>query len=115
MKKYFDLLLDLLELESQDWYDEILDIIEKNKDKKIEFYHQYWFIFEWYHKLLKKEISPEEFLQIWDITSNIILDLDKLDSISFLKSNPKLDFENIYIFDSLAEWIVDKLGNIYYY
>jgi len=46
MEKYFNLLLDLLNIEQNTNYSKILDIIQKNKDKKIFFYHQYAFIFE---------------------------------------------------------------------
>jgi hypothetical protein len=41
MEKYFNLLLDLLDIVQNQNYLKILEVIEKNKDKKIYFYHQY--------------------------------------------------------------------------
>jgi hypothetical protein len=46
MIKYFELLLDLLEIENKDSYIEIAKIIESNRNKKVKAYHQYFFIFE---------------------------------------------------------------------
>lgn len=114
MNKYFTLLLDLLEIPENQKYIKILDIIEKNKDKNIQFFHQISFAFQWYQYLLNQKITPEEFLQIWDICSCQKLDNKKQDSISFLKSNPVLDENNIYIFDSLAKWIVAEQRNVFY-
>ena len=114
MEKYFNLLLDLLNIEQNTNYSKILEIIQKNKDKKIFFYHQYAFIFEWYQKLLNQELSLEEFLQIGDIDSKFKIDSQKIDSISFLQNKPKIDPNSIYIFDSLAQWILSEQKNIYY-
>jgi hypothetical protein len=41
MEKYFNLLLDLLDIPQNQNYPKILEIIEKNKDKQIHFYHKY--------------------------------------------------------------------------
>jgi len=114
MEKYFNLLLDLLDIVQNQNYLKILEVIEKNKDKKIYFYHQYWFLFQWYQDLLNQKIFPEDFLQIWDINSEIKIDLKKQDSISLIKSNPILDKNYIYIFDSLAEWLLAEQGNVFY-
>ncbi len=114
MEKYFDLLLDLLDIPQNKNHFQILEIIEKNKNKQIYFYHQYGFIFQWYQDLLNKQISPEDFLQFWDIDSKIKIDLKKLDSISLLRSDFDLDKNSIYIFDSLAEWIIAEQGNVFY-
>jgi hypothetical protein len=40
--------------------------------------------------------------------------LKKQDSISLIKSNPILDKNYIYIFDSLAEWLLAEQGNVFY-
>ena len=114
MTKYFELLLDLLEIENKDSYVEISKVIESNKDKKLKVYHQNFFIFEWYKDLLDWKLAPEEFLQLGDMDSKLRFDLDKLDSITFLQSNPKLDDDTIYIFDSLSEDIIDPKDNVYY-
>lgn len=114
MIKYFDLLLDLLEIEKSDKYHKVAEIIWQNISRDIQVYHQYAFVFLWYYKLLKWEISQEEFLQLWDFQSKILYDTKKLDSISFLKTNPVLDDDKIYIFDALAEWIISEKDNVYY-
>jgi len=114
MEKYFNLLLDLLEIKQNQNYSKILKIIQKNKDKKIFFYHQYSFIFEWYQKLLNQELALEEFLQIWDIHSKLKIDSKKIDSISFLQNKLKIDPNSIYIFDSIAQWFLSEQANIFY-
>lgn len=114
MEKYFNLLLDLLEIKQNQNYSKILKIIQKNKDKKIFFYHQYSFIFEWYQKLLNQELALEEFLQIWDINSKLKIDSKKIDSISFLQNKLKIDPNSIYIFDSIAQWFLSEQANIFY-
>ena len=114
MTKYFELLLDLLEIHDKDPYIEIAKIIEGNTDKKLKVHHQYFFIFEWYRDLLDWKLSPEEFLQLWDINSKLRFDSKKLDSISFLQSNPDFDDDTIYIFDSLSDWIIQPRENVFY-
>ncbi len=114
MIKYFELLLELLDIQNKETYKEIEKIIEKNPKVKFEFYHQHAFVFEWYHQLINWEISEDEFTQLWDFQSKIKLNPNKLDSISFLKSNPKLDSESVYIFDSLAKGLVEESANIFY-
>jgi len=114
MIKYFELLLDLLEIENKDSYVDIAKVIESNKDKKLKAYHQYFFIFEWYKKLLEWNMELEEFLQLWDMWSSLRFDYNKPDSITFLQSSPKLDRDTIYIFDSLSEGLVELMENVYY-
>lgn len=114
MRKYFELQLDLLDIPNKKEYLNIADIIEQNLKSKFEIYHQYAFIFEWYQKLLNWEITEEEFTQLWDFQSKIKLNPNKLDSISFLQQSKKLDSDTIYIFDSLAKWIVEESNNIFY-
>lgn len=114
MIKYFELLLDLLDIEKTQEYLQVADVIEKNIEKDICVYHQYSFLFLWYHKLLKNEISVEDFLQLWDFQSKIGFDERKMDSISFLKWNPSLENNSIYIFDWLAKGIISNQENVYY-
>ena len=114
MIKYFELLLDLLEISDKDLYIEIAKIIEKNTDKKLQVYHQYFFIFEWYRDLLDWKLSTEEFLQLWDIDSKLRFDSEKLDSISYLQTNPDFNNDTIYIFDSLSDWIIQARENVFY-
>lgn len=116
MIKYFQLLLDLLEVDEakRDLYTDIAKKIEFIPDSNLICYHRYAFVFEWYQKLIKWEITEDEFTQLWDFKSQSLLDIQKKDSISFLKSNPNLDSNTLYIFDALAKWIVEESENIFY-
>lgn len=114
MEKYFDLLLELLDIQNKKNYKKIAVLIEKDPKSNFELYHQYAFVFEWYQKLLNWEITEEEFTQLWDFQSKIKFNPNKLDSISFLQQSKKLDSDTIYIFDSLAKWIVEESNNIFY-
>ena len=121
MIKYFELLLDLLEIEESIRV-EYIDIANKiefiwetsNSYLSLICYHRHSFIFEWYQKLLNKEITTEEFTQIWDIRSKLFFDIKKQDSVSFLKLNPVLDDSILYIFDKISEGIVDEKENVFY-
>lgn len=114
MIKYFELLLDLLDINQKQNFIQIASIIESNKDKNIKIYHQYAFIFEWYQKLVNWVLSPEEFIQLWDIDSSIRFDINKPDSISYLKSNPEIEKDSIYIFDSIANGAIAGADNVFY-
>lgn len=114
MIKYFELLVDLLNIPKDTKYTDIAKVIESNIDKNLQVHHQYFFIFEWYRDLLEWKISQEDFLQLWDIGSKLRFSDDRVDSITFLQSNPKLDKNTIYIFDSLAEWIIPEQDNVFY-
>lgn len=114
MIKYFELQLELLEIQKKEDCIKIAKIIEKDPKRNFEFYHQYAFLFEWYKKLINWEISEDEFTTLWDFHSQSLFDIQKKDSISFLKSNPNLDSNTIYVLDSLAQWIVEESENIFY-
>ena len=116
MIKYFELLLDLLDIEKsiRVKYIDIANIIEEWKYENIQCYHRHSLVFEWYKKLLDKKITTEEFTYIGDINSKISFDTKKQDSISFLKSNPVLDNNVLYVFDNLAKGIIAEKENIVY-
>lgn len=114
MRKYFELQLDLLEIQDKEDYLKIVELIEKNPKANFEIYHQYALLFEWYQKLLNWEISEEEFTQLWDFQSKIKCDPKKLDSISFLKNTQNFDKDTIYILDELAKGIPNDISNLYY-
>ena len=121
MIKYFELLLSLLDIEesSRVEYIAVANKIEliwesSNSYSSLQCYHRHAFVFKWYQKLLNKKITTEEFTQIWDINSKISFDTKKQDSISFLKSNPVLDDNVLYIFDKISDWIVSEKNNVVY-
>ncbi|HKL43725.1 MAG TPA: SufD family Fe-S cluster assembly protein [Candidatus Absconditabacterales bacterium] len=114
MEKYFDLLLELLDIQKKENYKKIAKLIAKNSKAKFNIYHKHGFIFEGYQKLLNGEMSPEDFAQLGDFQSKIKFDQNKIDSISFLKSNPKLDKNIMYVFDYLAKGIIEESDNIFY-
>jgi hypothetical protein len=57
-------------------------MIESQKYSDIKCYHRHAFVFEWYKKLLDKNITTEEFTQIGDFNSKIFF--DKKNKIRFL-------------------------------
>lgn len=76
MQKYFDLLLELLRPEDDDFVMEekkklsaTAKKLEERWDKNLKIAHKVWFIFEAYEDLLNERITLDEFLATWDITS----------------------------------------------
>lgn len=114
MIKYFELLLDLLNIPDADKYLNMANIIESNLDKNLQVHHQYFFIFEWYRDLLKWKLSIDDFLQLWDIWSKLRFPNDKIDSITLLKSGFIPQKDTIYIFDWLSEGMISGEPNIFY-
>ena len=72
MEKYFDLVLDLLEIKESSNLKEIANqlIYENEKWNKVLYISRYWFLFDARMSLLNGEIMPEDFVQIWDYWSN---------------------------------------------
>ena len=77
MLKYFDLLLELLRPEDDEFIIEekkklsaTAKKLEEKWDKNLKIFHKYWFIFNAYNDLLNERISLDEFLATWDITSS---------------------------------------------
>ena len=76
MQKYFNLLLELLRPEDDDFVIEekkklsaTAKRLEERWDKNLKIAHKVWFIFEAYEDLLNEKITLDEFLATWDITS----------------------------------------------
>ena len=71
MDKYFDLLLDLLEIEDKVAYQELAhQISHAPAEKTFLFAHRGAFILQGYLNLLKGEIMPEEFVLLGDVESS---------------------------------------------
>lgn len=107
MEKYFDLVLELLELEEKEKLKNIalqLKEYQENWDS-ISFFHQYDFLFKAWLALCNEEISEEEFVQIWDVDSKSKLyDENKKDSHEYfeLLKNKELPNEKIIMIDQDA-------------
>lgn len=70
MRNYFDLLLDLLEIEDKAPYRALAQQIEEAPaNAKILFAHRASFMLNGYLELLKGEIAPEEFVLLGDVES----------------------------------------------
>ena len=76
MQKYFDLLLELLRPEDDDFVIEekkklsaTAKKLEERWNRNLKIAHKVWFIFEAYEDLLNEKITLDEFLATWDITS----------------------------------------------
>ena len=72
MEKYFDLVLDLLEIKESNNLKEIANqlVYENEKWNNVLYISRYWFLFDARMSLLNSEIMPEDFVQIWDYWSN---------------------------------------------
>ena len=101
MRKYFDLLLDLLEIEDKASYEKLAQQIEDAPaEAKILFAHRARFILSWYLDLLKWELAPEE-----DVESSIPLWQEgQLSSEKLIQSllNGELPVEDVIILDQIT-------------
>ena len=112
MQKYFDLLLELLRPEDDDFVMEekkklsaTAKKLEERWDKNLKIAHKVWFIFEAYEDLLNEKISLDEFLATWDITSERNISEPSESSIEILNwiIEWKNDDENtLFILDSIS-------------
>lgn len=115
MQKYFDLLLELLRPEDDDFVIEekkklsaASKKIEDRWDKNLKIAHKIWFIFEAYDDLLNDKISLDDFLATWDITSTRNLNTNtqtSLDTVnSIIKWNIEDDNNTLFILDAISFW-----------
>ena len=115
MLKYFELLLELLRPEDDDFVTEekkqLLAAwrkLEERWDKKLEIHHRYRFIFSAYDDLIHEKISLDEFLATWDITSNQNLNNNNESSISVITSIINWTIKDIdntlFILDTISFW-----------
>ena len=112
MQKYFDLLLELLRPEDDDFVLEekkklsaTAKKLEEKWDKNLKIAHKVWFIFEAYEDLLNGKISLDEFLATWDITSERNISKPTESSIEVL--NWIIEWKNkdkntLFILDSIS-------------
>ncbi len=112
MQKYFDLLLELLRPEDDDFVIEEkkkLSIaakkLEERWDKKLKIAHKVQFIFDAYEDLLNENISLDDFLVTWDINSTRNISWEKESSFEVLnwivrwKNNDK---NTLFILDAIS-------------
>lgn len=112
MQKYFDLLLELLLPEDDDFVMEekkklsaTAKKLEERWDKNLKIAHKVWFIFEAYEDLLNEKITLDEFLATWDITSERNISQSSESSIEVL--NWIIEWKNedkntLFILDSIS-------------
>ena len=112
MQKYFDLLLELLRLEDDDFVIEekkklsvTAKKLEEKWNRKLKIAHKVWFIFEAYEDLLNEKITLDEFLATWDVTSKRNISENNKSSTQVLewiiqwKNN---DENTLFILDSIS-------------
>ena len=112
MQKYFDLLLELLRPEDDDFIIEekkklstTAQKLEERWNKNLKIAHKHGFIFDAYENLLNEEISLDEFLATWDITSTNKLHTDSESSIQILEwiiQWKNTDEDALFILDSIS-------------
>lgn len=115
MLKYFELLLELLRPEDDNFVAEekkqLLAAgkkLEERWDKNLNIHHRYRFIFSAYDDLIHEKISLDEFLATWDITSNKNLNSSSESSISVVNSIINGTIKNadntLFILDTISFW-----------
>lgn len=112
MQKYFDLLLELIRPDNDDFVLEekkklsaTAKKLEERWNKNLKIAHKVWFIFEAYENLLNKKISLDEFLATWDITSerNISKSNESsIDVINWIIQWKNKDENTLFILDSIS-------------
>lgn len=113
MQKYFDLLLELLRPDDDDFVVEekkklsaAAKKLEERWNKNLKIAHKVWFIFEAYENLLNENISLDEFLATWDITSPKKINQDNESSLSIINEiiNWKIGSEDntLFILDIIS-------------
>ena len=112
MQKYFDLLLELLRPEDDDFVMEekkklsaTAKKLEERWNKNLKIAHKVWFIFEAYEDLLNEKITLDEFLATWDITSE--RNISKTSEFSIEVLNRIIEWKNedentLFILDSIS-------------
>lgn len=112
MQKYFDLLLELLRPEDDDFVIEekkklsaTAKKLEERWDKNLKIAHKVWFIFDAYENLLNEKITLDEFLATWDITSE--RNISKISESSIQVLNWIIEWKNnnensLFILDSIS-------------
>ena len=107
MEKYFDLVLELLELEEKEKLKDTaikLNEYQSNWDSII-FFHQYDFLFKAWLALCANKITEEDFIKIGDVDSPFPLyDKNKKDADIFFSElkNNNLPEEKIIVIDKDA-------------
>ena len=112
MQKYFDLLLELLRPEDDDFVMEekkklsaTAKKLEERWDKNLKIAHKVWFIFEAYEDLLNEKITLDEFLATWDVTSekNISKPSESsIEVINWIIEWRNNDENTLFILDSIS-------------
>lgn len=104
MKKYFDLVLDLLELENREKLGKVADFLaeDSNQGKGVFYATRYDFLFNAWKDFLDWVIDEEEFVQTWDTGSKRPLyHKDKVLLKDFLQNLKDWDLpeEEIFLID----------------
>jgi len=112
MQKYFDLLLELIRPDNDDFVLEekkklsaTAKKLEERWNKNLKIAHKVWFIFEAYENLLNEKISLDEFLATWDITSerNISKSNESsIDVLNWIIQWKNKDENTLFILDSIS-------------
>ena len=112
MQKYFDLLLELLRPEDDDFVIEekkklsaTAKKLEERWNRNLKIAHKVWFIFEAYEDLLSEKITLDEFLATWDITSkrNISeVNESSIDVLNWIIEWKNNDENTLFILDSIS-------------
>lgn len=81
----FELLFDLLGVPMNELYLSVAESIDKNPEKSLRCFHKYGYLFSAYQLYVSWKTPLEDFMKIWDITSEIPLKSASSDGRLFLE------------------------------
>lgn len=94
---------------------ELIDIIVSQKFTSVITYHKWWFLRYYFDKLIKKEISMEQFMTMWDIEWQIE---DQINPHIYQEENSallkNLNPDKVFLWNKDEIIILDKLVYFYY-
>ena len=106
MEKYFDLVLELLELEEKEKLKDTALKLKNHQENwaSIAFFHQYDFLFKAWLLLCAEKISEEDFVQIGDVDSQFqLFDENRKNAEEYFSSLKKNSFEeDVFVVDQDA-------------
>ena len=113
MIKYFEILLELLNIETSESFLSVASLIEQNPEKKLIVHHRLGFVFEWFWELIHDQISLEEFMALGDVSSSRPLwEKDTFSSLELLQSPKaleKIEQGSMLILDEISFLMLSKV------
>jgi len=110
MLKYFELVLNLLDIPPKEEYSQVANYILENKQKELIVCHPLWFVFVAFVDFVNWKIDQDQFVALWDTYSHGSLEKYSvacdsnlfIDSIKYgIEKNPKQYSDKIFVISDL--------------